>query len=478
MKTVGKRKPLVRESERHRAERVEDAPGYMLPKYGNVLLSESLATEIDTQAEDVARKAYRKQVRNDERERAKRTSEFEAKKNPPALEVTPVRAEELPHWCGSTPGKHPHLLYHELDLISLDRVINNRTGTSSREVADKARVKALVERWRQVGGQRAIAGAPERWANVLKKLAVEMPNFVEVIEYLKGEFALAEMSGQPPRLSPMLLDGPPGVGKTRFARALADMMGSGFTFISMETSQTSTQLSGSEEHWANSKTGLLFATLIENQFSNPVVLIDEVEKASTSTTHDPLASLYSLLEPTTAKHWYDLAMPALKLDASKVIWIMTSNDKARLPRALLSRMRVFDVPGLDKTQSVESAKQIFRSTVRRLHIDFEETLDERVLNALGNVTPRVMTRISREIIAKAVLSGRRSVIVEDLKGTISIEKKEAGTGAEMVPRRSVLTTSTLVTEWKKGVSLDKRTDDEVIADIEMELIAAGKLKLH
>lgn len=477
MKTVGKKKPLVRETVRHRAERDEEAPGYLLPKYGRVLLNESLAMEIDDQAENVARKVYRKQTRAEERERVKRSAEFDAKKNPPP--VAPVLPEPLPRWCVTTPGKHLHLLFDAEGLASLERAIEMRPGTSNREMNDKARVKAMVERWRQIGGLRAIAGAPVAWADILAELADDMPNFEGVIKYLMGEFALADMSNQPPRLAPILLDGPPGVGKTRFAHALADLMGTGFAFVSMETAQTASFLTGSEEHWSNSKTGLLFSTLIENQFANPVIMVDEVEKAS-AVAYDPLASLYSLLEPTTATHWHDLSLPALPLDVSRVIWVLTSNDKARLPRALLSRMRVFDIPGLDKEQSVESAKRIFKSTVHRLRIDFDATLDASVVKALGAISPRAMTRISRELIAKAVLAGRRSVVVEDLKGTLSFEKKEADTGTNMVPRRSVLTTSTLITEWKKDASapVDKRTDDEVIAEIEMELIAAGKLKLH
>ena len=278
---------------------------------------------------------------------------------------------------------------------------------------EKERLAVVHQFWAALGGRRRIALPIPEWRVALAGLAMEMPNFSAVLDYLAGEFALAELAKQAPVLAPMMLDGPPGVGKTTFARKLADLFRTSFISISMETAQTAAALSGSEQYWSNSKPGQLFSVLMEGEFANPVVLVDEIDKARAARDYDPAAALYCLLEPGSAARWSDLSAPYLTLDASRVMWILTSNVKQRVPLPLLSRMRVFDIASLTVDQASQTARRIFAEVVKTLGIDFESELPSAIAKVMATASPREMRRVAREMVARAVLAGRRQVIADD-----------------------------------------------------------------
>lgn len=323
----------------------------------------------------------------------------------------------MPSWKFKKLGKKAvtHRLFNE----ALIPVAKPNVTSIVKEDRERKRMALLHEFWIALGGTRRIALPVKGWRGDLTALAESMPNFACVVDYLAGEFALAEMSKKPPRLAPMLLGGPPGVGKTTFARKLAGLFKTNFLSISMETAQTATALSGSEQYWGNSKPGQLFELLVEGEFANPVVLIDEVEKARNAHGYDPGAALYGLLEPSSAATWRDLSVPYLKIDASRVMWILTSNKKHLVAQPLLSRMRVFDIAGLTPAQSGTTARRIFKDVVDGLAIDFDTDLSGAIATKMATLSPREMHRVARELVARAALAGRRHVAMSDLVSLIS-----------------------------------------------------------
>ena len=103
----------------------------------------------------------------------------------------------------------------------------------------------------------------------------------------------------------MLLLGEPGLGKTYFAKKLAHVLGTGFEFVSMSSLTAGWVLTGASAQWHNARPGKVAQTLIEGEYANPVVVLDEVDKAGGDAPYDPMGALYALLERDTATHFKD-----------------------------------------------------------------------------------------------------------------------------------------------------------------------------
>jgi ATP-dependent Lon protease len=124
--------------------------------------------------------------------------------------------------------------------------------------------------------------------------------------------------------------GPPGIGKTHFARKLAELLGTGMNLVPMSSMTAGWLLSGSSSQWKGAKPGKVFEALVDGEYANPVIVVDEIDKASTDAQYDPLGALYSLLEHDTAHNFTD-EFAEVAIDASQVIWITTANDDAAFP---------------------------------------------------------------------------------------------------------------------------------------------------
>ena len=137
----------------------------------------------------------------------------------------------------------------------------------------------------------------------------------------------------------MLLLGDPGIGKAHFGRRLAQLLSTGFGFVSMSSLTAGWVLSGASSQWKNAKPGKVFDTLLHGDYANPVMVIDEIDKAGSDPQYDPLGALYSLLEHDTAMNFID-EFVEIPIDASSVVWIATANDASRIPEPILNRMNV------------------------------------------------------------------------------------------------------------------------------------------
>ena len=100
----------------------------------------------------------------------------------------------------------------------------------------------------------------------------EMPNFHEALDDIRRQLALCQDSRDALEITPMLLLGPPGVGKTHFAREVAQLLGTGMGFISMSSLTAGWVLSGASSQWKGARPGKVFETLVDGQYANPSVM--------------------------------------------------------------------------------------------------------------------------------------------------------------------------------------------------------------
>src|SRR3982750_3949098 len=252
-------------------------------------------------------------------------------------------------------------------------------------------LRAIYEKMLRLGGQRFTvkpSALPE-----MDALFDDLPNFTEVLEDVHKHLALCVDSEDSIELPPMLLLGEPGIGNTHFARKLAALLGTGYGFVPMSSLTAGWVLSGAYSQWKNAKPGKVFDTFLNGEYANPVIVVDELDKASSDGQYDPLGALYELLEVETATRFVD-EFVELPIDASGAVWLATANDASRIPEPLVNRLAVYEIEAPDDTASVRIAQTIY-SEIRNGHDwgkRFPEMPSDATLDKLAAMGPREMRR--------------------------------------------------------------------------------------
>ncbi|MFM2120153.1 MAG: hypothetical protein RL722_1621 [Pseudomonadota bacterium] len=243
----------------------------------------------------------------------------------------------------------------------------------------------------------------------------ELPNFHPVLDDVKRQLALCEDSRDALELTPMLLLGPPGVGKTHFAREVSNLLGTGMGFVSMSSLTAGWVLSGASSQWKGARPGKVFETLVDGQYANPVMVVDEIDKASAEHAYDPLGALYSLLEHDTAGSFID-EFAEVAIDASQVIWVATANDERAIPEPILNRMNVYEVQMPDRDAARRIALRLYQQ-IRAAHdwgSRFGPVPADDVLDRFAEMAPREMRRAWMTAFGNAKLGRRDHIEVADL----------------------------------------------------------------
>ncbi|AZB55465.1 AAA family ATPase [Cereibacter sphaeroides] len=244
--------------------------------------------------------------------------------------------------------KLEHLQLH----IALSRDVRQRIARRAACIAARVDRRSPLHRLKREDRERfealrngvdLVALASEHRADeIAAELHAEFPWMGPATEAIWHGLRRSVQSGEAGlRLAPMLLDGPPGIGKSRWARRLAGLIGVPDLIFEATTENASFGLVGSQRGWGNAVPGRLVNLILTRLVANPVIVVDEVEKAGEARSHQGRTfsltdALLPLLEPLSTRRWtcpyFEVAF-----DMGWVIWVLTCNDWRRLPEPLLSR---------------------------------------------------------------------------------------------------------------------------------------------
>src|SRR5712691_11869787 len=176
------------------------------------------------------------------------------------------------------------------DVAEVDRALQDLSPSANDAL------KSTYEKMIKAGGTRLTvkpSGIP-----AMESLYDELPNFAEVLDDVKKHIALCASSNDCLELPPILLLGEPGIGLCAMSSMTAGWV-----------------ISGASSQWKNAKPGKVFETILNGTYANPVIMVDELDKAGGGNQYDPLGALYMLLERDTAAQFVD-EFVEIPIDAS------------------------------------------------------------------------------------------------------------------------------------------------------------------
>ena len=232
-----------------------------------------------------------------------------------------------------------------------------------------------------------------------------------VIEYL------AVKKNNPNINSPIIcLVGPPGVGKTTLAKSIAKSINRKFIKISVAGISDEAEILGHMRSYVGATPGKIISGLIKAKTSNPVILLDEVDKMTKSYKGDPASILLDVLDSNQNHSFVDNYIDE-EVDLSKVLFILTANNIDDIPIALKDRLEIIKIDGYSEYEKLDIAKNYLIPNGMKAHNINLHLSDELIINIIRNYTIESGVRELERNIAKIC----RKVVTKILREKISTD---------------------------------------------------------
>lgn len=258
--------------------------------------------------------------------------------------------DESPPSCRLT-SAHRHMISRRADRVVAR--INARSDCPHLPEDQVKRLRPASEEMRLVPLRDALA--PDE---IIAELHDEFPWLAPATDAVWQALRLSTLrSAEGVRIPPLLLAGPPGIGKTTWARKLGSLIGVPTGIIEATSEPSSFALVGTQKGWGSAASGKPLDLILRTRIANPVFVVDEIEKAGRTTSrqggaYDMTSGLLSLLERESSQAW-QCPYFQLPFDMSWISWILTANDASLLPTPLRSRVTIIELPALTTVQVID-----------------------------------------------------------------------------------------------------------------------------
>lgn len=230
----------------------------------------------------------------------------------------------------------------------------------------------------------------------------------------------------------LCLIGPPGVGKTSLGESIAHAMGRKFERIALGGVSDESEIRGHRRTYIGSMPGRIIEAIKRSKVSNPVILLDEIDKLSSNYKGDPASALLEVLDPAQNKTFKDNYID-YEFDLSDAFFICTANDYSGIPGPLLDRMEIINVSSYTIAEKLSIAKNyLIKQVKEETSIKDIKLSDAVILDIINKYTSEAGVRnLKREIakifrkVAKIKLEGKESKIsitTKNLSNYLGLEK--------------------------------------------------------
>ncbi|MFT6982371.1 MAG: ATP-dependent Lon protease [Crocinitomicaceae bacterium] len=364
------------------------------------LTLESQMLEMRNEIQSKVRLDMDKQQRDYFLQQQMRTIQDELGDNPQEQDVTDMRARgEQKKWTDVV----NRLFFKELDKLGrmnpqgaeytvqmnyLDLMLDLPWGEYSKDKLDLKRAEKILER--------------DHYG--LEKVKERILEYLAVLK-LKGNMK-----------SPILcFYGPPGVGKTSLGKSIAEALGRKYIRMSLGGLHDESEIRGHRKTYIGAMPGRVMQSIKKAETSNPVFVLDEVDKLGKSNHGDPSSALLEVLDPEQNSEFYDNYIET-EYDLSKVMFIATANSLQTIQGPLRDRMEIIEVNGYTVEEKIEIAKrhlipkQIKEHGITKKDISIDKKALEKLVEEYTNESG---VRGIDKMIAKVVRNRARQIAMEE-----------------------------------------------------------------